>query len=220
MIATKLSDWNRGKLTRIFGLKRVKDHQLLLDWLDFEKESLTDFEQNYIEFLKTGLEEFVDIWNEIDLREQFIGPFIRIINFYGEHFRYFAGKKIAGEVGNYSISGEVDAMIAYDLENPTKPYFCFYEYKPEKEPNKHPFGQTLAAMLVAQEHNEHKFPIYGAYVMGRHWYFLILKGKEYAISRSYDASEDSIYEIFFILRKLKRIIEGFIQKEAKELIEV
>jgi hypothetical protein len=61
-------------------------------------------------------------------------------------------------------------------------------------------------MLVAYEHNLavpelKEKPIYGAYVIGRHWYFVILQGREYAISDSYVATrETDLYDIFRILK--------------------
>ena len=206
MKKTAFSDWTRGSLTMTFDLKRVNNHPILEDWLNVERKPLTDFEQQYLAFLQDNLRDRIDTWNEMDLREQLIGPLFTILKIYGKHYRYYAAKKLSGIVGNYLISGEVDAVIASGIDEPQKPYFCFYEYKPEKDPNKHPFGQTLAAMMVAQEHNKHAFPVYGCYVMGRNWYFLILKGKEYSISVDYSVTKDELYDIHAILSKLKTII--------------
>jgi len=69
-----------------------------------------------------------------------------------------------------------------------------------------PAGQLLAAMLVAYEHNLavpelKEKPVYGAYVIGRLWYFVVLKAKEYDISLAYDAThEDQLLDIFRILK--------------------
>ena len=69
----------------------------------------------------------------------------------------------------------------------------------------------LAAMLVAQELNEHKHPIYGCYVKGVIWYFVVLQGKEYAISLPYVAVREDIFAIVSILKALKPIIRDLIQ---------
>ena len=42
------------------------------------------------------------------------------------------------------------------------------------DPNGDPAGQTLAAMLVAQVLNQHQQTIYGAYVVGSDWNFMVL----------------------------------------------
>lgn len=61
-------------------------------------------------------------------------------------------------------------------------------------------------MLAAQEINEHKIPIYGAYVRGRVWFFMVLKGRVYSISDAYVATRDDAFDVFRILRNLKQIL--------------
>lgn len=220
MKKSNFSDWSRGSLTLTFGLNRLRNHPILDDWLNVEKTPMTDFEKQYISFIQNNAIDHIDSWNEMDLREQFIGPLFTLCNFYGDTFRYFAAKKLSGTIGKHIIGGEVDAMIAWGIDEPQKPYFLLSEYKPEKQPNKHPFGQTLAAMLIAQEHNQHKFPVFGSYIIGRNLYFLVLDGLDYAVSLDYSIMRDDIYDIFFILKKLKSIIENLVtQEDVKELIE-
>ena len=55
--------------------------------------------------------------------------------------------------------------------------------------------------------NARVFPIYGAYIVGRHWYFVVLENETYAESLAYDATKDEIFDIFEILRHAKDIIE-------------
>ena len=43
-----------------------------------------------------------------------------------------------------------------------------------------PDAQALAAMLVAQELNSHDKPIYGLYVVGLIWNFIVLKLQIYS----------------------------------------
>jgi hypothetical protein len=61
-------------------------------------------------------------------------------------------------------------------------------------------------MLVAQDINERKIPIYGCYVRGRFWFFLVLNKKEYCFSDAFVATRKDIFDIFRILRCLKQII--------------
>jgi len=108
------------------------------------------------------------------------------------------------------LNGRPDGMIASGRRLPNKPYFCFQEYKREIDPNGEPAGQVLAAMLVAQELNEYEHPIYGCYVKGRLWVFLVLQGRQYSLSAGNVATQDDIFTIFKVLRGLKPIIRELI----------
>lgn len=52
--------------------------------------------------------------------------------------------------------------------------------------------------------------IYGAYVLGRHFYFGVLEGKRYAFSDAFTATQTAIYEIFGILDKLKVYVDEIV----------
>ena len=69
-----------------------------------------------------------------------------------------------------------------------------------------PNAQALISMLVAQDINADGFPVYGCYITGRHWYFMALNENKYAISKSYSADDDGIFDIFRIMLGLKFII--------------
>ncbi|RKZ49305.1 MAG: hypothetical protein DRR16_33635 [Candidatus Parabeggiatoa sp. nov. 3] len=49
-------------------------------------------------------------------------------------------------------------------------------------------------------------PLYGCYVMGRLWFFVVLEGIEYSTSLAFDATKDDIKEIFGILQNTKGLI--------------
>ena len=59
-------------------------------------------------------------------------------------------------------------------------------------------------------------PLYGCYVIGRNWFFMVLQGTEYAVSNALNASDDDIYQIIAILRQVKTYIEGFIADEQNQ----
>jgi hypothetical protein len=87
-----------------------------------------------------------------------------------------------------------------------KPYFYFHEYK-QKKNARDPIGQILIAMLFAQQQNKNQKPIYGCVVYGQTWYFLILKDKNYSISKGFDATDRmDIQRIYLILKKFKHIL--------------
>jgi hypothetical protein len=98
-------------------------------------------------------------------------------------------------------------MLAKGIRNELRlPYFCFHEYKKSK-PDKDPRGQLLLDMLIAQTMNHNEKPIYGAYIIGKWWQFVILNEKEYKISYSLDATQqDDLQRIVAILRHFWTIL--------------
>lgn len=101
----------------------------------------------------------------------------------------------------------VDFILAAGNYEPSGPFFFIHEYKREKGTADDVIARVLSAMLVAQELNEKEQPIYGCYVMRRFWFFLVLTGKEYAISSGHIASNDDIFAIYGMLINMKRIIK-------------
>ena len=66
----------------------------------------------------------------------------------------------------------------------------------------------LAAMLIAFELNQNTKPVYGCYIWGRFWSFVVLEGKDYCVSQKYDSSKkEDLLQIIGILRKFKQILE-------------
>jgi hypothetical protein len=201
-----------AKLDDTFGLEQVRQNAVLDEWLKGQSE-MSDFERQVLLALQEKLIICADDWNETELAYNFIGPVISFVNYTSKKCNFFAERPFGGVVEGIEIRGKPDGMIASGLREPKKPYFCFQEYKKEKNPEGDPAAQVLAAMLVAQEINGHCRPVYGCYVKGRDWFFMILQGKAYAISEPYIATRDDIFDIFRILKVLKQIIFSFIEKE-------
>ena len=67
-------------------------------------------------------------------------------------------------------------------------------------------------MLVGQIQYEDAEVIYGCHVVGRLWYFMVLKDKTYTISKSFTADDDEIFEIVKILKALRDILFKRINK--------
>jgi len=62
-------------------------------------------------------------------------------------------------------------------------------------------------MLVGQAQNKAEETIYGCYIVGRLWYFMVLQGKEFVISKDYSAThEDDILKIVKILKALRNLL--------------
>ncbi len=184
----------------------LKQMPVLQTWLQGQS-AISEQERGYAILLQEYLQEHVEDWNEQELAMHFIGPIFALMKFdYARKFNLFAERPLNGVVDDIEMGGKPDGMIATGYRHPHKPYFCFQEYKKEKDPNGDPAAQALAAMLVAQEINERQLPIYGCYVRGRFWFFMALQGKEYAISDSYVATREDVFEILRILHVLKNVI--------------
>ncbi|MFN0203775.1 MAG: hypothetical protein ACKVTZ_19765 [Bacteroidia bacterium] len=201
------------QLEKKFGLLLEDTLPALNDLLDISSFPITEQEQVSLFPFQSFLQEKVDDWNEQELSLHFIGPIFSLVRFSSKKYGSFAGRDLMGTVGDIEFSGKPDEMIASGRLEPEIPYFFLQEYKQETDPNGDPRAQVLAAMLVAQTKNEDGLPIYGGYVRGRNWFFMTLEGKKYAKSRAYDATQEDIFDIFKILKKLKTIIEARLPKD-------
>ena len=199
------------KLDKMFGLSQTEETRALKDWLNGEAE-ISGLEREVLLILQQVLKFNVDNWNEAELIQHFIGPVFTLVNYSSRKFNVFSERLLAGTVDSIEMGGRPDGMIASGYREPEKPFFCFQEYKREKDPDGDPAGQALAAMLVAREINERRHPIYGCYVRGRDWFFMLSEGNEYCISEGYMATRDDIFEIFRILKVLKDIVASLVQQ--------
>jgi hypothetical protein len=88
------------------------------------------------------------------------------------------------------------------------PYFHFQEYKPQLNPSGEPMAQLLEAFLIAQVKNNDKNPMYGVEIVGASWRFVILEGKNYVVSKTFDSiDKDDLLKIIAVLRKFRWILE-------------
>ena len=78
---------------------------------------------------------------------------------------------------------------------------------------KHKILFTLALLFIqniaiAQEKNKNGLPLYGVDVMGKQWSFVTMEGKDYCISKTFDAADkQDLLTIVAVLRKFKYILE-------------
>ncbi|MDM8530480.1 hypothetical protein QUF63_04860 [Anaerolineales bacterium HSG25] len=208
----KFNECRLIKLDKAFGLNQVDDLAPLDTWLNHDSD-ISEWERQNLRFFQAVLNHNVHNWNETELIQHFIGPVFTLVNFSSKRFNYFAQREFSGVVDDIELSGNPDGMIASGFREPEKPYFCMQEYKRHLDPKGDPAGQALAAMLVAQELNQHQHPIYGCYVVGDIWRFMLLQGREYGISIAYSASGDSVFDIFRILKVLKEYVIMLTEQE-------
>ena len=201
-----LRTWTTQRLEDTFQLTRKLHCPTLASWLEMPFTIAKSIEAKLEEWRKELL-YYSEHWNEAELKWFFIANLVNLVNFKTPNYHLFLERSIEATINGITLKEVVDAMVAAGRYEPTLPYFCFHEYKKEKGTADDPRGQLLSAMLVAQQLNDNEKPIYGAYVIGRNWIFVVLTGNTYCISNNYSAThQDELQEIFGILSNLKKII--------------
>lgn len=205
------------EVEEMFGIKDVENLALLTEWISSPYTG--DVMQTHnLQRIRNRLFKYILNWNEDELKMFFIGPMIDLVEMETADFKPYTQRNVAATIQTIEVTGRVDFMIAKGRRTAKPPYFCIHEYtctepsrsEQEVEDKGDPLGQLLIAMLAAQTLNENKFPILGAYIVGRNWFFVVLDNNQYAISPEYDASSEDIFQIFAILQKSKEIIQRHI----------
>jgi hypothetical protein len=205
-------NWKEGEMIRIFNLKRTFDvpTPLMQEWLDVGMPELNIPEQYIFDKALAKVKKSFSGWNEEDLKIKFIGPILEIGRLIDDDIviGYF-DKTISAVVENIKLTVKSDFMLARGtLDFFETPYFHFQEYKPFKNPSGDSMAQLLEAFLIAQEKNKNGLPLYGVDIMGKQWSFVTMEGKDYCISKTFDAADkEDLLSIVAILRKFKYILE-------------
>jgi hypothetical protein len=212
-------NWLTQEVEDLFGLEEVEKHPLLETWLH-ALPALDLIEEAVLDKLRPILATKVKYWNEDELKFQFIAPLIYFLDFgVPKFYTVFTQRNLSATVKTVSgqvveIKGRVEWLIASGKQVPKTPFLFIHEYKPHlKSTPSDPKGQLLIAMYAAQALNAPAtHPIYGAYVMGQHWYFVFLKEGQYAESRAYDATQtEQLKAIFAILKQAKAYIHQILK---------
>jgi hypothetical protein len=205
-------NWKEGELIRIFNLNRIFDEPtpLMQEWLDVEMPELNIPEQYIFDKALAKVKKSFSGWNEEDLKIKFIGPILELGSLIDDDvvIGYF-DKTISAVVENIKLTVKSDFMLARGtLDFFETPYFHFQEYKPFKNPSGDSMAQLLEAFLIAQEKNKNGLPLYGVDIMGKQWSFVTMEGKNYCISKTFDAADkQDLLTIVAVLRKFKYILE-------------
>jgi hypothetical protein len=213
-MAKKVKQYTEAELIKFFGLTRISHSEnslLLQEWLNAQT-TLNAGEQYIFDMILTDAKTQIDGWQEEDLKMQFISFVLRLANLSHPEKNYltFFERTVSATIGEYFLKVKTDCMIAKGiLDRPEVPYFHFQEYKRQTNPFGSPIAQVLEAMLIASELNQNNKPIYGCYVIGKFWNFMVLEQKVYTLSKSYDCTErDDLLQIISVLRKFKEILEN------------
>ncbi len=197
--------WDIDEVERTFNLLPERNNTTMQRWLQAHVEP-NAIEQSFLTKLQSDLLRSIDAWNEDELKFKFVAPLISLIGFNTDSFQAFTQRTLTASVDGITLSGRVDFLVATGKSKPIQPFFFLHEYKRVRGRESDPLAQVLTEMLVAQELNEHKFPIYGCHVIGRNWFFVVLEGRKYAESNQYSASDDGLFTIFSMLQEAKAII--------------
>jgi hypothetical protein len=198
-----MNEMSQQKMYKIFGLRQVQKMTDLTDWLS-DLPELEPIETAIAGHYQKRLLGNINIWNEQELSLNFIGPIFAAIDFTVQYrLNWFAQRNMRKIIGDYELIGKPDGVIASGFHEPEIPYFSFQEFKKELDSSGDPIGQNLAAMMLGQLENGTNDPVFGCYVVGRFWFFMVLKDKDYAISQAFSATNEDIFDILKILKALR-----------------
>lgn len=199
------SQWTLQDLQDTFRLKRHDSLPSLTDWLEMDCE-IDPLDHKTLEKLQEKVLRNSAYWSEEELKFFLIAPLINMAD-YTDPVHFFGGRGLTAEIDDFQLTGVVDGMLASGEYSPKRPFFCLHEYKPEESGRKDdPAAQVLSAMLAADKLNEDDEPVYGAYVLGRLWFFITLEGRDFSISKDYSASHEDIFDILRILKNLDSLV--------------
>lgn len=206
--------WETEEVEHTFGIKFSRNMPLMNDWLAFS-QPLTPEDEKTAEKSRLFLQELANFWNEEDMKMFFISPILQIVDFYAfDKYRVFMEATFEADIMDIqnnpcTLRGRVEMVVATGKQRPQTPFFFLNEYKAQRKIVTDPQGQLLIAMLAAQAKNNGKnLPIYGMYNIGQNWFFVTLAGKEYAVSRQFDATDkDDLKNIVNMLQYVKAHIE-------------
>jgi hypothetical protein len=179
-----------------------------------------NIESTVISFLENLIERekhYIKIYNEEDLKVNFIIPVLNKVNFkISDNIRSFYEERITYTTDSFIFNGTTDFLVSKGFRKPQKPYFFIQEFK-KGQSNAFPEPQLLAELIAAVELNDWK-SIRGAYIVGAIWNFVILEklktGKyQYFVSENFDCTKiNDLKNIFKHLTFVKHEIINSISK--------
>jgi len=198
--------WLFDEVEKTFQIKRSFKNETLNKWLSADNQPSASKREMLILLQQLILED-INTFNEDELKMQFIGPILSVVNFKTENFKAFSQRPLSLKTDKVETSGIVDYMLATGKSKPEEPFFFLHEYKQQHPSKKNdPLGQLLISLVAAQAKNNDNEVVYGVLVEGRFWYFIVLQNKEYAVSNAFDSTTEEIFVIYSILSKVKEYI--------------
>lgn len=203
-------NWLTQEVEDTFGVSQLEDMPLLEHWLASGREATGQLDES-LEHARRRLVRNADFWNEDELKLMFIAPVLAFVEYETDRFKPFSQRRLRAVIDGVEVAGVVDFMVARGRQIPKEPFFFLHEYKQEARRDTDPKGQLLIEMLAAATLNGNGLPLYGCYVTGRFWYFVVLSERRYAVSRAFDASrEEDLRAVVAMLLQVK----GYIAESA------
>lgn len=204
------SKWTIEEVEETFYIVLHKQHKLLRQWMN-PYPAPTETERQQLQQLQDRLLDSVWDWNEEELKVYFIVPLLELINFQTEHYKPFLSHELSMEIEDETVSGIVDFMVASGKRSPKSPYFFIHEYKKEHDSSNDPLGQLMIEMVTAYTLNNDQHPVYGVYIMGRYWHFVVLHEQAYAVHTGLNATDEELFHIFGVLKNTITIINEWVK---------
>lgn len=205
--------WTIDEVENYFTIHQTYQNSTLDAWLH-STQPLTDAEHHTLEALRQKASENIEFWNEEDLKMKFIAFLLALVPFDEGRYKGFLERTIKATVKGEVISGIVDYIVATGKAEPQVPFFFLQEYKPHRRPGRDALAQVLSAMVAARERTAPQKTMYGSYVIGRQWFFLVLEENTYTISQAFDITQEDIVRVVQILRGMKQIIEQWLNASS------
>ena len=195
-------------VAKTFGLTfQPENNTLLAEWMTVQ-DTISQNEKAALEELRQNLRLHVNAWNEETLKMKFIAFLLGMVKYDTPDIQSIFDAELSAKVEGRSIKVITDFLLAkasFDVVE--APYFYFHQYKRKKKNADDPVAQVLLAMLVAKEKNQNNKPLYGCYVIGEFWFFMVMSEKTYSIAYALDATKSQdLHSIFLILQKFKIIL--------------
>lgn len=205
--------WEFEEINNTFGTRQVWEHDLMNEWSNADYE-LSEAEKVQIERLRLNALKNVITWNEDELKFMVISPLISLIDFGNDKYKAFTQRRLSAKIQDVEVSGIVDFVLSSGVQIPKHPFFFIHEYKQERKRENDPLGQVLIEMLAAQTKNDSNHPIFGAYVVGRLWFFVLLQGNEYIVNYALDITRKEhlpqiVKMLFYVKKRIDEILVNY-----------
>jgi len=199
--------------------KNIKDTTQFNQWFNHDRE----IDSALKAFLETLIDEnasLIDSYSEEDLKINVLAPLISRVKFksFENEFRGFYELPLLYKTDRFIFNGTVDFVVSQGLVDSKKPYFFIQKFK-RSEDYGNPRPQLLAELISAVELNRWQ-TIKGAYIIGDHWYFVILEKLEkdtyqYFVSKNFDSTRlDDLIDIYKSLLYVKKEIISMLSDDA------
>lgn len=210
----KTKEWKEAELMLHFQLKKIAGIKTpsMQEWLTTTEPIFTAFEAELFESTYQDGFENIAFWAEEDLKIYFIANVLRLSGLMNRDNKGYVAlfeKRLSATINQTKLAVRTDFLVAKGFKNIIEtPYFHFQEYKPHLNPTGEPMAQLLEAFLIGQAENATAMPLYGCEVIGKQWTFVIMEGKTYCVSKTFDCTERAdLLQIIAVLRKFKEILE-------------